>query len=134
MIDSVEKSAPEFDWVTGRYECSLPNVFKKLKNDIQEDVMTRNGLRPSQSTYEFSVTDDGSTFTVVLDGNEVHKYISFTLAEHSIVVKDDKGYQMFDVTVNFNEKAECKLVANEVARELWEIRRMALEELLFRTF
>jgi hypothetical protein len=40
---------------------------------------------------------------------------------------------MFDVAVKFNEKGECKLIANDEERALWEIRRMALEELLFRT-
>jgi hypothetical protein len=114
--------------------CSLPVVFKQLKTSVKEDVMTRNGLRPIHSTYAFSVTDAGSSFTVVLEGNGVHKSIGFNLAEHAIVVKDEKGYQMFDVSVKFNEKGECRMIANDESRELWEIRRMALEELLFRTF
>jgi hypothetical protein len=134
MNSSVEKDLPNFDWVTGRYKCSLPNIFNQLKSDVKEDVLTRNGLRPAQSAFKFSVTENDNSLTVLLEGDGVHKCISFNLAEHAIVVKDDKGYQMFDVSVNFNEKGECKLVANEVARELWEIRRMALEELLFRTF
>lgn len=134
MNETAEKAIPEFDWVTGRAQCSLPNVFKELRSNVKDDVMTRNSLRPVHSTYAFSVVETGNSFTVVLEGNGVQKSIAFSLAEHAIVVKDDRGYQMFDVAVNFNEKGECKLVANEVARELWEIRRMALEELLFRTF
>jgi hypothetical protein len=134
MNDSVEKDLPEFDWVTGRALCSLPNVFKQLRKNVKEDVATRNSLRPNHSAYEFSMVETGNSFSVVLEGNGVQKSIAFSLAEHAIVVKDDSGYQMFDVAVNFNEKGECKLVANEVAREMWEIRRMALEELLFRTF
>lgn len=134
MSESVENKASENDWVTGRSECSLPNVFKKLKSSVQEDVLTRNGLRPAHSTYEFSMTEAGSNFTVILEGNGVHKTISFCMVEHAIVVKDDKGYQMFDVAVRYNEKGECKMIANDESRELWEIRRMALEELLFRTF
>jgi len=134
MNNSVEKDVPEFDWVTARYECSLPIVFKQLKADVKEDVLTRNSLRPTHSTYAFSVADSGNHLTVMLEGNGMHRFISFDLAEHAIVVKDDKGYQMFDVAVNFNEKGECKLIANDVSRSMWELRRMALEELLFRTF
>jgi hydroxymethylpyrimidine pyrophosphatase-like HAD family hydrolase len=134
MVDGGEKDTPEFDWVTGRALCSLSNVFKQLKTSVKQDVITRNGLRPTHSTYEFAVIESGNNFTVTLEGSGVLKSIAFSLAEHAIVVKDDKGYQIFDVAVNFNEKGECKLIANEVAREMWEIRRMALEELLFRTF
>jgi hypothetical protein len=134
MNDSVEKDLPEFDWVTGRALCSLPNVFRQLRRSVKEDVMTRNALRPDHATYEFSIVEAANSFTVILVGNGVRKSIAFSLAEHAIVVKDDRDYQMFDVAVNFNERGECKLVANEVAREMWEIRRMALEELLFRTF
>jgi hypothetical protein len=134
MGESVEKNASDFDWVTGRAMCSLPVVFKRLKASVKQDVMARNGLRPDHSTYEFAVIDTGDAFLVTLEGNEVHKSIGFSLAEHAIVVKDDKGYQMFDISVKFNEKGECKLIASDESRELWEIRRMALEELLFRTF
>jgi hypothetical protein len=95
--------------------------------------MTRNALRPANSPYEFSMTEQVNSFTVLLEGKGVHKSIAFSLADHAIVVKDDKGYQMFDVAVKFNEKGECKLIANDEERALWEIRRMALEELLFRT-
>jgi hypothetical protein len=133
MNEGVEKNVPEFDWVTGRALCSLPNVFKELENSVKEDVMTRNALRPANSPYEFSMTEQVNSFTVLLEGKGVHKSIAFSLADHAIVVKDDKGYQMFDVAVKFNEKGECKLIANDEERALWEIRRMALEELLFRT-
>jgi len=46
-------------------------------------------------------------------------------------VRDDKGNPMFQVTLTFNDKGECKLHANEQEREFWQVRRMALEELLF---
>jgi len=58
----------EKDWVTARSLCSLPNVFKELRLQIQEDVKTRNALRPKNSPYEFTVTEDGDGFTVRLAG------------------------------------------------------------------
>jgi hypothetical protein len=36
------------------------------------------------------------------------------------------------VTLTFNYKGECKLNVNEKERELWQVRRMALEDLMFR--
>jgi hypothetical protein len=134
MEESVERDARGFDWVTTRALCSLPHIFKQLKSSVKLDVITRNSLRPMQPTYEFWVNDGGNNFTVILEGNGIKKSIGFSLAEHAIVVKDDTGFQMFEVSVRFNDKGECKLIAADENRELWEIRRMALEELLFRTF
>ncbi len=58
----------------------------------------------------------------------------FSLAEHAILVRDYKGAQMFEMTLTFNDKGECKLYVNEEERELWQVRRMALEDLLFRGY
>jgi hypothetical protein len=41
---------------------------------------------------------------------------------------------MFDVTLSFNDGGECRLNVQEKERELWQVRRMALEELLFRSY
>ncbi len=122
------------DWVTKRFLCSLPNVFKELLVQVEEDVKTRNALRPNNSPYEFSVTANGADFTVLLDANGVHKSVTFTVAEHALLVRDDKGKQMFEATLSFNDQGECKLHVNQEERDLWQLRRMALEELLFQGY
>ena len=129
MNDKVEK-----DWVTARSLCSLPNVFKQLRLQVEEDVKTRNALRPDNSPYEFKVTEDGDEFTVLLEAGEVRRSVIFSLAEHAILVRDSRGKTMFDVTLIFSEEGECKLNVQEKERELWQVRRMALEELLFRSY
>jgi len=60
--------------------------------------------------------------------------VIFSLAEHAILVQDDKGDRMFEVSANFSEEGECRLKVNGEERALWQVRRMALEELLFRGF
>jgi hypothetical protein len=40
--DKVEKDTSKFDWVTKRSLCSLPNVFKALRLQVEEDVKIRN--------------------------------------------------------------------------------------------
>jgi hypothetical protein len=52
--DKVEKDKSKFDWVTERSSCSLPNVFKKLRLQTEEDVKTRNVLRPNNSPYHLA--------------------------------------------------------------------------------
>ncbi len=129
--DKVEKDAPKFDWVTARSQCSLPNVFKALRIQIEEDVKTRNALRPNNSPYEFSLAENGDDFTVVLETREVHRVVVFSLGEHAILVRDDKGDPAFEVTLTFNDRGECKLNVDKEEREFWQVRRMALEGLLF---
>jgi hypothetical protein len=126
--------APKFDWVTQRSRCSFPNVFKELRLQVEDDVRTRNALRPDNSPYEFSVAENGDDFTVRLEAGDFHKSVMFSLAEHAIVVRDDAGNAMFEVTLNFNDQGECRLHVNEKELELWQVRRMALEELLFRGY
>jgi hypothetical protein len=58
--------------------------------------------------------------------------VIFSLAEHAIVVKDEAG-AMFEVTLTFSDEGECKLHIHQKELESWQVRRKALEELLFRS-
>jgi len=134
MSDEVEKEPPKFDWVTERSACSLPKIFKDLRLQVEEDVKIRNALRPNNSPYEFSVTENGADFTALLKAQGLQRSVIFSLAENTILVRDDKGDQMFEVTLTFNDEGKCKLHVDKEERELWQVRRMALEELLFRGY
>ena len=134
MSDQAEKEAPKFDWVKERSACSLPKIFKELRLEVDEDVKARNALRPQNSPYEFSVREDGADFTVLLKAEEATKSVTFSLAEHAILVRDDKGNQMFEVSLTFGDDGKCKLHIDKEQRELWQVRRMALEELMFRGY
>ena len=75
------------DWVTARSLCSLPKIFKELRLQVEEDVKTRNALRPDNSPYKFSVTENGAEFTVLLEAESVTKSVIFSLAGHAIGVR-----------------------------------------------
>jgi hypothetical protein len=126
------QTGPKFDWVKERSSCSLPNVFKILRLQVEDDIKTRNALRPANSPYEFSVAEDIGGFTVVLKAREVHTSVVFSLAEHAILVRDGLGTPMFEVTLSFDDDGKCRLRVNAEERDFWQIRRMALEELMFR--
>jgi hypothetical protein len=133
-VENVENDKAKFDWVTKRFACSFPNVFKALRLQIEEDVKTRNALRPQNSPYEFSVAEHGDEFTVLLEAKDVRRSVAFSLAEHAILVRDDAGKAMFEVTLTFTDQGECRPNVNGKDLELWQVRRMALEELLFRGY
>jgi hypothetical protein len=130
----VEKEPSKFDWVTERSSCSLPNVFKTLRLQVEEDVKTRNALRPNNSPYKFSVAENGVDFTVLLEAKDKQRSVIFSHAEHAILVRDDKGSQMFEVTLRFDDEGQCRLNVNGKEHDFWQVRRMALEELMFRAY
>lgn len=140
MADNAEKvqksnhDPAKFDWVTERSSCSLPKVFLTLRQQVEADVKTRNGLRPANSPYEFSVADEGTGFASILQSGDVRRSVKFTLADHAILVTDDNGDQMFEITPTFNDRGECKWNVNKVEHESWQIRRMALDDLMFRGY
>jgi hypothetical protein len=130
--NKAQKDIPGFDWVTERSQCSLPKVFYNLRIQVEEDVKTRNALRPENSPYEFSVSEDIDEFRVVLQAGEVRESVIFSLAEQAILVRDDKGNALFEVISAFSEDGKCKLFVSETERDSWQVRRMALEGLMFR--
>lgn len=122
----------KFDWVTSRSACTLPKVFATLRQQVEEDVKTRNAQRPTYAPYEFSVADDIDAFTVFLKAKNLSRSVTFRLNDHAIAVQDDQANARFQVTLLFNDAGECRLRVDEQERELWQVRRMALEDLMFR--
>ena len=123
--------AQKFDWVTKRSSCSIPKIFKDLRLQVEEDVKIRNTLRPNNSPYEFSVADQGADFSVILKTKDAEKSVLFSVSGQAILVTKDHGNEMFKVTAFFNDSGECKLRVNEQEHEMWQVRRMALEDILF---
>jgi hypothetical protein len=122
----------QFDWVTERSSCTLPKVFNTLRLQVEEDVKTRNTLRPNHSPYEFAVKIDTADFKVLLVAKELEKSVTFTLADNAIQVRDDQGKPMFEVTLTFDDSGKCRLNVNAQERDFWQVRRMALEDLMYR--
>lgn len=127
-----QNAEPQFNWVTERASCSLPKVFSALRSQLEEDVNTRNSLRPKYAPYEFSIGEDTNAITVRLQAEELQKSVIFSLGEHAITVRDDQGSRMFEVNVSFDDAGRCRLKVNGEEREFWQVRRMALEDLMFR--
>jgi hypothetical protein len=121
-----------YDWITQRSACTLPKIFATLRAEVEKDVATRNTLRPKIAPYEFSMTDDINTFTVLLKANELQRSVVFTLADHAIVIHDGQSQQLFEVTLAFDDAGNCRLKVDAQEREFWQVRRMALEDLMFR--
>jgi sRNA-binding regulator protein Hfq len=134
MNEDVEKNVSKFDWVAERSSCTLPKVFKTLRMQVEEDVKTRNAQRLKGSLYEFHLKEDVDKFTVLLESDVVHQSVIFKLAQHAILVLSGEGNPMFEVKLVFDDEGKCRLNVNDEQRDFWQVRRMALEDLLFRHY
>jgi hypothetical protein len=135
LSDETENDKSRFDWVARRAACSLPKVFKTLRSDVEEDVKACNAQREDVSLYEFLFMDKGSKeFSVVLETKDFQRSVTFCLEDHAILVLDHSGNHMFEVVLNFDDQGKCRMKAKEENREPWQVRRMALEDLLFRIY
>lgn len=133
VSDKVEKDETAFAWVAERSDCSLPKIYRTLMAEVEEDVRVRNSLRPDLAPYEFSIEEKLNTFVVHMNASDFHRSVTFCLEEHAIIVLDNSGNQMFEVTLTFTDDGNCRMNAKQQSRESWQVRRMALEDLLFRS-
>jgi hypothetical protein len=128
-----EKNEAKFDWVAERSACTLPKMYRQLMAEIEEDVRVRNEQRPDNSPYEFLIEEKGTRFSVILKASDFRRAITFCYEDHAIIVLDASGNQMFEISLFFTDDGICRLKAKEENRETWQVRRMALEDLMFRT-
>jgi hypothetical protein len=129
-------SPSSFDWVTARSECSLFKVFQQMRLDVQADVNKRNGQRTVPYHYEFSIVNPShgpSSFMVVVSGSGVpQKIVEFRLIKTGIAIhKDGSTGAAFEASITLNDDGECRLKVDGREYEFWQVRRKALEELLF---
>jgi hypothetical protein len=121
-----------FDWVKARYECSVAALFESLKAQLETDVAERNGMRNGPPFYfGFKVVPNNTRVSVIVEGSEIYDSVVFQLTNNAIEVKDNDGNLQFKATPMINDEGECRLNVNGSEKELWHIRKMALENLFF---
>ncbi|MYD78341.1 MAG: hypothetical protein F4239_05470 [Gammaproteobacteria bacterium] len=123
----------EFDWVEARANCTVATVFKKLSEDVQNDLSRYEQLCPGQTqSRKFENCEKGF-------------YVEFT-HQHRVVFEHDdteikigrwanvggKHTPLTVLTVKLDDDGECILVDSDGdSWKPWQVRRKALEETLF---
>lgn len=121
---------PKLDWVDERAKCSIEGMFEQLTVGVREDVEKINAL------------GSHGKFETILSGNVLNVYrihsgagrsaVFFKLKESAIAAYDTDGQTvMFEAAVTLNDFGECRLKVKEQERELWQVRRAALETFFF---
>lgn len=124
-----------FDWVRALSECSVGAVFETLRQQVKRDVEIRQGLRTEHVHYGFQfISTSTNSFSVMVEGNKVHDTVWFERKENEIAVHGEEGIPSFSGTLTLNADGECRVKVEDSEYELWQIRKMALERLFFRSY
>jgi hypothetical protein len=128
MVDDID-----FDWVSARCKCSPHEVFEKLKLQAEADVNKREATltQPERQRCAFSFVPDRNRFSVLVKGHQLHNSITVGMTDTGIVVHNDEGHTLFSADVTINDEGLCKLKVDGEEKELWQVRKMALEQLFF---
>ncbi len=126
-------SGPDFDWVKVRSECTPAKVFQRLKLEVKADVDSRNATRPLGVMWAFNTTPAEDSITVFLSGARSPGSVIFEQTELGISVRDGSDKIIFEATLTLNNYGECRLRINDGEYEMWQVRKMALEDLFFNT-
>ncbi len=127
----------DFNWVTARCQCSPGKVFEKLKSQVENDVKERESslTQVQKVRYRFSFMPGQTSFSVLVEGESgIHGAVKFSLTDTGVTVFDEQGALMFGADVTISDEGECKMKVDGEEKELWQVRKKALEQLLFRKY
>jgi hypothetical protein len=124
----------DFDWVKARAACSLETLFQQLRVAAKRDVDSMNAVlakdgRPVQCQFG----DYSDRFLVTISGNGFPmRRAEFTLKPSEIVIETDKPKeQKLSAVASLDQDGVCQLVVEGQRLELWQVCRIALEDLFF---
>jgi hypothetical protein len=127
-------TAPDFDWVTARAECSISRMFVRLQGQVKADVERRNSLLSANERLKFLVDVHGDAeFSVKREGTgqEEPGTVRFRRNESDIGIASNDGKLTLTVTLMVDHLNECRFVANGDQVDEWQLRKLALESLFF---
>lgn len=125
----------EFDWVNALAECSCEVFQERLHSETQSDAETRTS-QTSKDRITFDVARTGAARIMVTragTGQPIPR-IDFVLETDAIVVEEHLGEHAavkFRATPGVNNPGDCTLTVNGSELELWQVRRLALQDLFF---
>lgn len=136
-MNPVERKPDNFDWISARAECSPVVIFEKVKLLIHTDVEARNKLRkPNAGEPYFKIIEASSNrFSVVAEliALGVHRSVIFILVNGEISAAHAEGI-IFKATVTLCNDGICRARISGQEHDLWQLRKMALEDIFFRDY
>lgn len=123
----------EFNWVKVRAECSAEAVFQRLRLSLEVDARSRTDmLLKENAPYGFTTISQGASVSVFIQGGITEpRSIVFTQTADGISVRDGNDKAMMEATLTLNNDGDCRLKVDGKELELWQFRKLALEDFFF---
>jgi hypothetical protein len=128
-----EMPPSDFDWVTARNDCSMPNMLQRLRLLAKANVETRNKQELDSAGFIDADRAGNVVFSVWskrVHGNERHA-ADFSISDDTKVLTVRRGGQSFTVTVTVDDFGVCKCKVGNEELDPWQVLKRALEPLLF---
>jgi len=122
-----EPTRADADWVTERSQCTTYELFKKLGQRVKADVEKRNDML---SRIDFGYEDNNREDYFVVISRQGARMVRFLVTDHIAVT----GVQLdvsFEARAVYTADGECRLQVGNHQLTIWQVARMALEEMFF---
>ena len=135
---SDDPTAHDFDWVTARVECSVPNEFERLRVLVKTNCLKRRSFLKGDTAAnlvfsgdngddEFSVTRQPAPTT---HGSSYK--VKFSLRQDHILIVDGWDERCMTLTLTLSDEGQCLFVIDGKGEHLrWQVVRKALHGLFF---
>lgn len=140
-MNNTSTTPKELQWVKVRAACSLLDMFNSLQAGVQSDVEEAQELFKNRNDirFEFCSQSNRQFYATRMDDPiiPIGESVVFTLTKDNIIVsaRDNMGTkELFSVTISLDDDGNCKFLKDGESKSLesWQVRRKALESLLFR--
>lgn len=122
----------DFDWVTARAKCSLPNEFEHLRSLVERDTATRKRHLPNDNSMDFQFNEGGPDHFSVMRApvRNVHGgtyVVTFHHRNDHILIEDGWGDRRLTLTLTLTDEGECRFVIDRKGEyHRWQVARRAL--------
>jgi hypothetical protein len=121
------------NWVKLRNECSVLDMFLKLKEGSKHDVDERNAIpKPGQNASFRIRFQNEKGFSVIREGQYPFDWVDVSWDNLGIYVKNRDEAVVYKATITLTDEGECALrLSTGEELNCWQFRKKILEGLLF---
>jgi hypothetical protein len=124
-----EPTRGDTDWVTERSMCTTYELFRQLARRVKADVEKRNEML---SRIDFGFDDNNRDDFFIVQSRQGGRVLRFSVTDHIAVSSERLGVS-FQARAVYTIDGQCRLQVGEQQLLVWQVARMALEEMFFDT-
>ncbi len=122
-----EPTRAHVEWVEERSQCTTYELFRQLARRVKSDVEKRNDML---SRIDFGYEDNGRDDYFVVISRQGGRMVRFLVTDH-IAVSSERLDVAFEARAVYTADGECRLQVGDKQLHLWQVARLALEEMFF---